>query len=306
MNKISFLFLSTFLVTVSFFANLESVDSSFQLIVAVLFIVLLGIPHGAIDHIIFLEDNATLRPLHFYGFYLGLMSLYLFFWIVFPMFSFILFLTMSAYHFGQSQFSEIPSNQLFGNYILYFIWGTSILSGLSFYNIDEILLTADMSADMSFLSVIFNERLLSILLPLSTIITFFILLIATRKKQISYERFFFEVYILILIHISFYILPLTVGFTLYFVILHSFKVLSEEFSYLKSRRNNFSVSSFIKLLIPFTVVSVVGGSIVMICAQYQLIGISKVLLVFVLISVVTLPHSFVMHDFYKKFTRKTS
>lgn len=289
MNKIGFYFLSTFLIVISVFAGFESLDISFQLIGSLLFIVLLGIPHGAIDHIIFLEDNSIVeKPIHFYGLYFGLMGIYLFCWLTFPMLSFIFFLILSAYHFGQSQFSELTANQSISNYLLYFSWGCSILSGLILYNIEDLVFLSSFSSDMFYLSAVFNKVLLSILLPLSTIVTIFLLIVIFKTKQISSERFFFEIYLFILIHICFYILPLFVGFTLYFVILHSFKVLSEEFSYLKSRRKDFSVRSFIKLLIPFTLISVFGGGFIILCAHYQLISISNGLLGVILVSVSTL------------------
>jgi beta-carotene 15,15'-dioxygenase len=306
MNKISFFFISALLMIISVFAGVKSVDPLLQLLVAISFIILVGIPHGAIDHIIFLEDNNTAKPIHFYSFYFGLMGLYLLGWVMFPMWSLILFLVLSAHHFGQSQFSELAANPSFRNYILYFVWGSSILSGLIKYNIEDIRSFAATSADMSYLSAVFHEGVFSILLPLSSILTVFILLFALKKKQISSERFFFEIYLFILIHICFYILPLIVGFTLYFVILHSFKVLSEEFNYLKSRRTDFSVRSFIKLLIPFTLISVLFGSIIMTCAHYELIAVSNVLLLFILISILTLPHSVVMDNFYQKFMKKAS
>jgi Brp/Blh family beta-carotene 15,15'-monooxygenase len=306
MNKLNFIFLSTFLIIVSVFAGLESVDISYQLIGSLLFIIILGIPHGAIDHIIFLEDNRTAKPIHFFGFYFGLMALYVLSWAIFPMLSLILFLIVSAYHFGQAQFSDLTVNNSYRNHILYFSWGCSILSGLILYNIEDILSLSSLSADMLYLSTVFNELFFSILLPISSIVTVFLLFVTFNKKEISGERFFFEIYLFVLIHICFYILPLIVGFTLYFVILHSLKVLSEEFTYLKSRRNNFSVHSFMKLLIPITLISVIGGGIIMLFSQYQMIGISKGLLVFVLISVLTLPHSIVMDNFYQKFMKKVS
>jgi Brp/Blh family beta-carotene 15,15'-monooxygenase len=306
MNKLSFIFLCAFLIIVTVFAGLQSVDISYQLIGSLLFIVLLGIPHGAIDHIIFLEDNRTAKPIHFYGFYFGLMGLYVLSWAIFPMLSLMLFLIVSAYHFGQSQFSDLTVHKSFRNHILYFVWGCSILSGLILYNIEDILSLSSLSADMLYLSPVFDELVFSFLLPLSSIVTVFLLIVTFKKNRISGERFLFEIYLFVLIHICFYILPLIVGFTLYFVILHSFKVLSEEFTYLKSRRDNFSIRSFLKLLFPITLISVFGGGIIMLSAQYQLIGISNGLLVFVLISVLTLPHSIVMDDFYQKFMKKAS
>ena len=249
MNKISFFFLSAFLIIVSVFAGLDSVDISFQLIGSLLFIVLLGIPHGAIDHIIFLEDNSYSKA-------------YLFLWFLFWLNGTVFIRlgdisNVEPYSFFDCYLLIISANHssrslLLINHleIIFYIlsWGCSILSGLIFYNIEDILSLSSLSADMFYLSAVFDKVVFSILLPLSSIVTVFILIVTLKRKQISSERFFFEIYLFILIHICFYILPLIVGFTLYFVILHSFKVLSEEFSYLKSRRKKFFRSVFFKVI----------------------------------------------------------
>jgi Brp/Blh family beta-carotene 15,15'-monooxygenase len=305
MNKISFYFLSIFLIIVPVFAGLDTVTTTLQLLGALLFIILLGIPHGAIDHIIFLEDNNTAKPIHFYSFYFGLMGLYLFAWALFPMFSLILFLILSSYHFGQSQFSDLASNRSLNNHILHFAWGASILSGLTFYHINDIHALSSLSSDLYFLPVIFNKTAFPFLLLGSSFIFLFALVLLKLKKQISTERLFFEIYLFVLIHICFYILPLIIGFTLYFVILHSFKVLSEEFNYLKQKRKDFTFHSFVKMLIPFSLISILGGVTIMLCAHFSVFEISNVLLAFVLISVLTLPHSIVMDNFYQKFMPST-
>ena len=76
--------------------------------VVVLFgaVVLTGMPHGAIDHLVAAQlyglrftwaDQAT-----FYGGYLALMALYGGLWVVAPVWSLMLFLVMTMYHFGQA------------------------------------------------------------------------------------------------------------------------------------------------------------------------------------------------------------
>jgi Brp/Blh family beta-carotene 15,15'-monooxygenase len=69
-------------------------------------VVLTGMPHGAIDHLV----AAKLYDLRFtwadqakfYGGYLALMALYGGFWVVAPVWSLMLFLAMTMYHFGQA------------------------------------------------------------------------------------------------------------------------------------------------------------------------------------------------------------
>lgn len=69
-------------------------------------VVLTGMPHGAIDHLVATELyalRATWRDqAKFYGGYLALMALYGGFWAVAPVGSLVVFLGMTMYHFGQA------------------------------------------------------------------------------------------------------------------------------------------------------------------------------------------------------------
>jgi Brp/Blh family beta-carotene 15,15'-monooxygenase len=65
-----------------------------------------GMPHGAIDHLVAAElyglDFTWSDQAKFYGGYLALMALYGVFWVVTPVWSLVVFLGMTMYHFGQA------------------------------------------------------------------------------------------------------------------------------------------------------------------------------------------------------------
>ncbi len=299
MNKASFLFLSATLISISLFAGFESVELSFQVYAALFCIALVGIPHGAIDHVLFLEARKT-KPVYFYVFYLGLMGVYGVFWQIVPLWSMLFFLVLSAFHFGESQFSGLSAMAKPLRLVLNLAWGCSILSGLVYYNLPEIQELAMLSDDISPLLRGFDMAVYRLLLPLSTLCTLVILGVGLYRKTVNTERFFTEIYTLALIHFCFFVLPLIVGFTLYFVILHSLKVLKDEFTYLLVRRQNFSLWEFVKLLSPFTLLSIAGTTLLLYISHIEWIEISNVLLVLILISILTLPHSIVMNGFYQQ------
>lgn len=300
MSKTTFVFVASFFVAMAFFAGFEGIDIGHQTIWAVVFIALLGIPHGAIDHIIYLEGTQS-NPLKFYSFYFGLMGVYTIAWIFLPTWSMAAFLALSAYHFGQSQFTEIIKIPERKKIALYISWGTSILAGLIFYNRSEIAELSAAIPDLAAVNVAFeNAALYGIMTIAGAVVTAVILIDSFRKREITAQRFAMELYTFAFIHFVFYALPLVVGFTLYFVILHSSKVLIEEFTYLRKMRVNFNVKKFVRLLLPYTLVSLVGGGFLMAISMSGAIDISAVLLSFILISVLTLPHSVVMENFYSK------
>jgi Brp/Blh family beta-carotene 15,15'-monooxygenase len=104
-----------------------------------------------------------------------------------------------------------------------------------------------------------------------------------------------------LIHLAFFALPLLIGFTLYFILLHSIKVLKEEFVYLERKEESMQLPQFLKLLLPLTLLALFGGGLLIIFLELNLINISYPLLFLILLSAITSPHSLVMERFYRQF-----
>ena len=96
-------------------------------------ILLTGIPHGALDHLIQkATDNQQNKVYNLQGFiikYLLIMGLYGLCWYFFSGISFIVFLVISAWHFGETDLENAPQNAqiwsftrlLYGFYVLAFI-----------------------------------------------------------------------------------------------------------------------------------------------------------------------------------------
>lgn len=299
MKKTEFLFFAAFLVLLAVFTGPQEIPFSVQVYGSMVFIALVGIPHGAIDHIIFMENNRV-GPVMFYGFYVGAMGLFVVTWLLFPCVSLVLFILLSAYHFGQSRFSDLERLSHTVNGLLSWSWGCSILFGLFYYKNVELAGLLQSAPDIAQLQDAFDIRVYAWLLPFSTLLTFILLVWALHRQYVKTERFFSEIYFLLLIHLCFYALPLLVGFTLYFITLHAASVLSEEFHFLRIRRPGLSVWQFIVLLMPYTLLSVLGGGILFFLVHHGWVDTSNLLLAFIIVSALTLPHSIVMHGFYRK------
>lgn len=294
-------------VGLSIILEFSTLSFSAQLYWSILLIMLLGIPHGAIDHVLFLEKNSDgnqNKASEFYAFYFGLMIFYFIAWMLASTWSLIVFLLISAYHFGQSQFADLKNISRSESIFLHISWGISILSGLLLYNYADVIDIFQSSPDLSELVTVFDLELISILLSSSSTAAVVVILWLGYRKKVSSERVVLELITLGLIHTCFYALPIIIGFTIYFTTIHSLTVMSEEYEFLKKKRNGFSVLQFIQLLAPFTFLSIIGSVILIVITRLGDIGISDVLLVFILLSLVTLPHSIVMDGFYEKFHRR--
>ena len=106
MARIEYLAKGIGLGIATLFLVLPNLPQEIQFLVFALILLLVGIPHGGIDHLI---HNPNIRPQGLASFilrYLLLMLGYGLLWWFLPLAALIAFLGMSAYHFGQSHFLE--------------------------------------------------------------------------------------------------------------------------------------------------------------------------------------------------------
>jgi Brp/Blh family beta-carotene 15,15'-monooxygenase len=299
MNKLGFIFLTILYILVSIFSFAGNIAEDAQLIACGILITLVGIPHGAIDNVLYLKDN-NIRPVKFYSGYLISMFVYLLLWLSYPSLSLIIFLFVSAYHFGESQLSNYFNYKSLFRNSLYFIWGANILSAMILYNNSELHSIFTNYSDLQALLYLFKSFTYIYLIAFTSLFLLGIVIYSLQSKNIHAEDVFKEVYILVLIHIAFAILPLLLGFTLYFIVLHSTKVLIDEFNFLKSKSisKTLTIKNFVIQLIPFTFFSILGGMFILLLINFGFLNISYVLVAIILISLITLPHSMVMYRFY--------
>jgi len=270
---------------------------AYQLVICTPFLLLLGIPHGAIDNILYLRNN-QIKNREFIGAYLVFVGMNVALWTLIPTVAYVLFLLISAYHFGQSQFSHYFKHQPLGIQVLYLLWGVAILSNLLFFNAAEIQQIISSNAEFAFFIPVQNESLLFYLSTVSTALTLTFMVILTVYNALTVETLLMELLVFGLILASFFLMPLLVGFTLYFVILHSIKVLGEERRYLIAEKIVHSTGTFIKIVAPLTLLSIAGMGLLFAMIYFNWLNLTYGYCLLIVISSITLPHVFVMNKFY--------
>ena len=106
-----------------------SIPSSLQMGYFLLLIGGTGIPHGALDHIIAknnVERKAAFNIPRFLGKYVFAILAYSVCWIYLPSISLAIFLLISAWHFGETDLSDIQANKILVN-TARLIWGIFVL-----------------------------------------------------------------------------------------------------------------------------------------------------------------------------------
>ena len=108
--------------------------SSFQLSLLIFGLLVVGIPHGALDHLTGFISNKKKISLKFIMIYLALMVPIFLLWYWFPLLGLIFFLIYSSWHFGQT---DMENWQIKSKYIG-FVWGIILLCFLLLTHLDEL------------------------------------------------------------------------------------------------------------------------------------------------------------------------
>lgn len=269
--------------------------------------VLLGLSHGAIDHLvafyIIRRDKARNKRFLFLGFYVLLAVGYGFAWYFFPLFSLLLLLLFSSYHFGQAELQEyFKVKYPLQKKGLYLLWGAAITLALIIQNYpDIIVISSDLGiftvAQLNWLKA--NNNLFRQLLWLASA-TFIILLFISYFRQHIAKNTLLQIigqFLLLLMLLS--TTPFLLAFSIFFGLWHSLKVLNHEYGGLSSVFRDKSLSNFMLHLMPFSLLTYFALSVFIIVWHYFNLPGPAYLYILLFIGSLALPHSIIMDRMYQ-------
>ena len=266
------------------------ISSQAQLAILGTILVLTGIPHGALD--LYLErQNRWIKSedfsvKKFYFNYLLSIAGYTLLWYFLPLLSFIIFIVISSFHFGEIDtyiFSISRYKKLFS-----FLYGFIFLTLIITSHIEESIYIIS-----SFIQSPWNDtqmihfgkwvyELTSIGLFV-LILIYFIFLKNDRTKLI-----YFALQSSILLGIV-YFLPFYIGFAFYFGLWHSLLSFDLIFSHLRVKRDFFGIKEVFFKLLPFNILAL-GGIILFVWLHNSVQMKSIIGHTFIGLSLITLPH----------------
>ena len=248
---------------------------------------LVGIPHGAVDHL--LETGNLKSPIKS-GFvinYLGFAFLNLVLWLFFPIGALFFFIGYSAWHFGQTDLKEWKLKKI--NRIKIVTWGILILGIILLGHIAE---TNSILENMNALKIPINNILGK---QISILLAFVGILWAIFEKRWMMLLSSF----MLLTSIG---LPLITSFGLYFIGQHSIN----GWLHLKEGMKANNTALYLKAL-PFTI----GALFLFVAFIFLLrnnylseLNENLITIFFIFISCVSFPHVMAMNKFYKINTKK--
>ncbi len=264
-----------------------------------LLVLCIGLPHGATDFLLFRRLCGPVlskkQVLKFFLFYLSAVFGYLAFWSFYPAPALILFIILSAYHFGQSNWPYLSASRWLTG-LIHVAWGAFVLGGALLWHWDES-------------SVIIQQLVGHIPLWSSqmmqniqwTLLLFNILLLLGLQfsGHIRHRQLFREMITLSVLSFMLLNTPLLVGFAVYFSIWHSFASLLDQMVLFRRQWPSFSLVNYYQQAAPYTLLALTGLLVLILLQSFIFSDISLISLFFVLLACITLPHIFLMEEVYR-------
>lgn len=287
------------------------VPETIQWIIFAATILIAGIPHGALDHIV-AKQNSSLqhRPFsstQFYLTYVSRMALFGICWYFFPSFALLLFIVLSAFHFGETDLPLPVSIHKRSAIILQTNYGLLIVLVLLLTHSHEVLsiITIIEKENTVLLSMIVNpfNSTIIILITLSLLILNFVW--QYRSHGLSLEQYMKIAFRSILILGIIVYLPLPLAFAFYFGCWHSLQSLENIRQHLSnSGSEHISFTHLLQKCIPFSLVAFIGIGVLTLLATYLQTESVFLFFFFVGIAILTAPHLEVMSHMYEHLRKK--
>ena len=278
-----FFFSLFFLTIASEVVETKKIIMPYKTIICFFLISILGVSHGALDHI----QGFKLMKIYkihngyfFYPIYISCCLLVIFFWMILPLITLILFLLVASYHFGKED--SCVENIIKKKYIniLYLLKGSFVvLAPLSIHTKETLQIFQILSVN---LPLPYDNILLTLIL-----ISFIANLVIMSLS--NYEGFLLADWITILI-LNLLYSPI-VAFTIYFCFLHSVKHTFGLIYEIDKKNFKAGLNKFVKKALPLTIITTILFVVsVYILINYYVLDEAILKVIFIGLASLTFPH----------------
>jgi Brp/Blh family beta-carotene 15,15'-monooxygenase len=255
-------------------------SNAIDLYISGFLLLVIGIPHGAGDHLIAAKiaqrENLTFHLKPFIGFYLGIMLAYAALWFITPFVSFLIFIAISVFHFGDMEdIQKVDPAHRLRNFLQTLFLGSGILSFILFSHY------SDVTKIVSQMGVSIPRSIPSYFIFISLLFLF----LGFQKKNLHP---FLPTFLTLVIG---YLLPLIPAFICYFSCCHAITSFEGMRKHLEM-----GIMELYKKLIPFSLGALILGLFYIILISKDL----KIYPIFIFLSLLTLPHFVLMHKLIKR------
>jgi Brp/Blh family beta-carotene 15,15'-monooxygenase len=255
---------------------------------AYVMVISVGILHGANDLLILsTKDQKDKKLIKNLLIYIGIILLCVVIYLLSSFLAIVLFVALSAYHFGEEHLSH-KINVNFGFNAVYFLsYGLFIFALLFYQSLSDVDVIMTELTGRTFSKTQIEITLITsaIFLGVGTVF----LILTKRNESVLFLR---EFLYLVLLFFVFNTSSLILGFAIYFILWHSIPSIIHQIEFISGNLNKRNVIYYVKKALIYWVISIAG-----LLFLYQLLPEIKLLatVIFVILFAVTAPHTWVMH-----------
>ncbi|MFN2260883.1 MAG: Brp/Blh family beta-carotene 15,15'-dioxygenase [Psychroflexus sp.] len=264
-------------------------------ILAILAILSFGLLHGSND--LFVIDKLKMTPKSFsfwsiLGFYIVSIIFFVLVFYNFPLLALVIFITISAYHFGEQHWQDFFTDRNFLTLSFYFIYGLLILNLIFYLNQKEVIDIIQNMVNLNVKTTYFKWSLI-----ISCIGTFGLGSLFAFKNIKFRQSLPINIFYLLVLSVIFFASDVLWGFTIYFVLWHSLPSLKDQIKALYGTFNFKNFKRYFNRAFLYWLFSILGMGIVIWWFKDDRNFLS---LMFAFIAAVSFPHIFVMKKLFQK------
>ena len=255
---------------------------------AYIMVISVGILHGANDLLILStkerKDKKLIKNLLIY---IGIILLCVVIYLLSSFVAIVLFVVLSAYHFGEEHLSHKINVNFVFNAVYFLSYGLFIFALLFYQSMSDVDVIMKELTGRTFSKIQIEITLIVSAIFLSIGSVYLILM--KRNESVLFLR---EFLYLVLLFLVFNTSSLILGFAIYFILWHSIPSIIHQIEFISGNLNKRNVVAYVKKALIYWVISIAG-----LLVLYQLLPEIKILatVVFVILFAVTAPHTWVMH-----------
>ena len=255
--------------------------------IAYVIVLSIGIIHGSNDFTILRKQQTnTTNFLKSTGFYLLLIIMCIVSYIINPFISFLFFILLSSYHFGEQHLEDKVFGTKIFKSILYIAYGMLIFSLIFIENLEDV---DDIMRNLTG-NIIPNDWINIMFFSSSSLLVglFAYQYIRKTKPKIQIVR---ELFYLLLLFLVFKTSSLILGFAIYFVLWHSIPSILDQTKFLSGSYSIKTILKYLKTAFVYWLISIIG----LVAAYYFLDESQFNSIIFIVLFAVTAPHVWVMN-----------
>jgi Brp/Blh family beta-carotene 15,15'-monooxygenase len=272
-------------------------SSPSQQIVGLFLIFSIGILHGSNDLKLISKVTTASKPIQlalFIGSYIGtvLIASLLFYYI--PSFALVAFVFFSAYHFGEQHFNAVSNNTSIFNKAMFLSYGLTILFLL--FNLNS---SATVEIIKSLTGFTFLTDWFQWIFTFTAVIWLLFALNMVLKKNMTWKRLLFELFLLVVFAVVFNTTTLIWAFAIYFIFWHSIPSIFEQQSFLYGEVSIKTFILYIKSSFVIWLISITALGLLFLWIEDEKILLP---LMFAFLGAITFAHSFTISKMFMKKT----